>query len=285
MARWFFALLLSVFAVALPAGQACAEGQLSQQVRSLAQTLLIPEAMEVLRDEGIANGQTLAGEAADAQGGAEPTFWTKALDRIYAPPRMLDLFSRAFDAALAEDGATIDAATTFFATAAGQRALRLEISARRALMDDDVEAAAALAYERLAQENPARHALIDRFVEANDLIDSNVMGAMNANLAFLRGMAASGVQGFDLSEADMLAQVWGTEGDTRVETVEWVYPFLTMAYQPLSDADLLAYVEFSESEAGKRLNAAMFAGFDVMLNAVSHELGLAYGQSMQGDDI
>ena len=198
---------------------------------------------------------------------------------------MLDQFTRAFDAALAADAATIKASGAFFTTEAGQRALWLEISARRALLDDDVKAAAALAYARLAEENPARHALIERFVLANDLIDSNVMGAMNANLAFLRGMAASGVRGFELTKADMLAQVWATEAETRVEAVEWVYPFLIMAYQPLSDADLTTYVEFSESEAGQRLNGAMFSGFDDMLNVLSHELGLAYGQSMQGDDI
>lgn len=291
MARWLLCMVVLAFLPAGLPGQARGDVQIQDGVRALAQTLLIPEAMEVLRDEGIDNGQTLAGQKErettgdEAAGDEVLTFWNKALDRIYRPARMLELFNQAFDRALARDEATIAGSTRFFASQAGQRALSLELSARRALLDDDVEAAAALAYARLAEQDPARHALIERFVTANDLIDSNVMGAMNANLAFLRGMAASGVDGFDLTEAEMLAQVWGTEGETRAEMVAWVYPFLTMAYQPLSDADLTAYVEFSESEAGKRLNAAMFAAFDTMLNKVSHELGLAYGQSVQGDDI
>lgn len=281
MGRWFLCVavlwgLVTVFPASLQA-----ETQVERDVTALSQTLLIPEAMQVLRDEGIANGRTLIGDAA----GGDMSFWNRALDRVYEPAKMLRLFNQAFAQALAEDDATIAAATRFYASERSQRALRLEISARRALLDKDVEKAAQLAYDKIAKEQPARQALIDRFVAANDLIDTNVMGAMNANLAFLRGMAASEVEGFDLTEAEMLAQVWGTEAETRAEAEGWLLPFLTMAYEPISDADLAAYIEFSESPAGKRLNTAWFAGFDAMLNQLSHELGLAYGQSLRGDDI
>lgn len=282
MARWVLAVVLSLLPVVAVPARAETPTQVSADVMALSRALMIPETMEILRAEGLANGRELGGEMPPGRRGS---LWGQALDRVYDPARMLSLFDQAFAVALAEDGETVAAATAFFGTEPGRRALALELSARRALLDKTVEAAARLAYGRLASEDSARQALIDRFVRANDLVDSNVMGAMNANLAFLRGLAEAGGDGFAASEADMLAQVWGTEAETRAETVGWLFPFLAMAYQPMSDADLTTYVAFSESPAGRRLNAAMFKAFDAMLNAVSRDLGRAFGRSLQGDDI
>jgi hypothetical protein len=111
------------------------------------------------------------------------------------------------------------------------------------------------------------------------------MGALNANLSFLRGLADSGVEEFALPEADMLAQVWATEPEVRDEMVGWVFPFLTLAYQPLSDADLQAYIAFSKTPAGQRVNAAMFQAYDALFDEISHDLGRAFGLALQGDDI
>lgn len=252
---------------------------LAQEVADLSRALKMGEAMEILRDEGIASGKDLVADRA-----ADP-LWTEALQRIYDPAQMEALFNTAFASALAGDAPSVAAATVFFGSDLGQRVLGLELAARRALMDDAVEAAAAAAYGDLAQDNPARQALIDRFVLANDLIESNVMGALNANLAFLHGLAEAGGKAFDLSEVDMLAQVWGGEPDTRAEMVGWLFPFLTLAYQPLSDAELQDYVAFSETPAGRRVNAAMFQAFDALFNQVSRDLGRAFGRTLQGNDI
>ena len=51
------------------------------------------------------------------------------------------------------------------------------------------------------------------------------------------------------------------------ETEDWLYPFMSLAYQPLTDAELQAYLAFSETAGGQRLNAAVFAAFDVVFSA------------------
>lgn len=255
---------------------------LAQEVAGLSRALRMAEAIVVLRDEGIASGKDLA---ADLPAGAEDELWGQALQRIYDPLQMASVFDAAFASALADDPQAVSDATVFFASEFGQRALGLELAARQALLDEDVEAAAAMAYGELAQDNPARQVLIDRFVAANDLIESNVMGAMNANLAFLRGLAEAGGPAFALPESDMLAQVWAAEPETRAEMVGWLFPYLTLAYQPLSDAELQAYVDFSETPAGRRVNAAMFQAFDVLFDRISRDLGRAFARSLQGDDI
>jgi hypothetical protein len=88
-----------------------------------------------------------------------------------------------------------------------------------------------------------------------------------------------------LSQSDMLAEVWAQEGDLRRETEDWLYPFLNLAYQPLSIADLDAYIAFSNSAAGRAINAALFVAFDVLGKDQSRGMGLAAGKLMAGQDI
>ena len=83
----------------------------------------------------------------------------------------------------------------------------------------------------------------------------------------------------------MLADVWSQESDIRAETEGWLYPFLALAYKPLSDADMQAYLTFSESEASRVMNAAMFAAFDEMFRDISRDLGRAAADMLSGQDI
>ena len=85
-----------------------------------------------------------------------------------------------------------------------------------------------------------------------------------------------------MTEDQMLAEVWSAETDVRAETEDWLYPFLNLAYQPLTEAELQDYVAFSRSDAGQRLNRAMFVAFDAVFTEISHDLGQALGREMQG---
>ena len=115
------------------------------------------------------------------------------------------------------------------------------------------------------------------------MINYNVMGAMNASLAFMRGLSESGA--FEMTEDQILTDVWGQEAEIRSDTTEWLYGYMLMAYEPLSDAELQAYIDLSETKPGQAMNAALFAGFDAMFDGVSYGLGQAASQVMAGDDI
>ena len=73
----------------------------------------------------------------------------------------------------------------------------------------------------------------------------------------------------------MLAEVWGQEPAIRADTVQWLLAYQTLAYEDLSDADLQAYIDLSRSDAGQAINASLFAAFDTVFNAISHDLGRA----------
>jgi hypothetical protein len=248
----------------------------------LSRTMRFAEIMDVMRQEGLDYGASLEEELFPGRGGAG---WQVAVGLIYDTGTM----NRRFDAALAEallgDEATLTAAMAFFGDARGQRILTLEIEARRALLDEATEEAAQAHAEDMAGRDDPRLGLLKRFADANDLIESNVQGALNANLAFYRGLAEAGAMGAEMTEDEMLADVWGQEPDIRTETENWLFPYLALAYGPLEDADLEAYIDFSLSPEGRRLNVALFAAFDAVFGQISHDLGRASGRQMLGQDI
>ncbi|MDP2081380.1 MAG: hypothetical protein U0934_15140 [Pseudotabrizicola sp.] len=263
------------------AGQAAAPVD-AAQIAALSDMMMIGDIMAVMREEGLEYGQTLSSEMFPDKGGAQ---WQAVVELIYDAETMRSRFEAALAQALAGAGPELAAVEAFFGSAQGQTILRLEIEARRALLDSDVEDAAKLAWEDLSAEGGARADKLNRFAEVNDLIESNVMGAMNANLAFYRGMSETGAFPREMTEDQMLSDVWGQEPDVRAETTEWLFPFLSLAYQPLSDDDLDAYIAFSETAAGQKLNAALFSAYDALFIRISFDLGRAAANQMMGEDI
>jgi hypothetical protein len=255
---------------------------LAARLATLSDTMQVGPIIDVMHDEGLAYGTTMA---ADLFQGAPDARWGQVVAGIYDAQAMKDVFNTHFAAALAAHPAELAAIEDFFGSARGQRILQLEVTARRALLDTAIEDAAKVAAEDMAVDHDPRLALLKDFVTAGDLIEMNVTGAMNANLAFYQGMAESGAYGKEMTEDQILTDVWDEEPKVRADTEDWLIPYLAMAYQPLSDADLEAYTAFWESDAGHALNAALFASFDVMFTDISRNLGRAAAKQMQGDDI
>jgi hypothetical protein len=171
----------------------------------------------------------------------------------------------------------------FFDTPEGQRLVSLEISARRAMMDEDVEEAARDDYLSRAQDPDDRFLLVREFVEVNDLVEANVTGALNSNFAFYSGLADAGA--LEMTEDEMLAEVWSQEEETRADSRDWLMGFLLLAYDPVAPELLEEYIALSQTEAGRAMNRALFAGFDRMYAEISYALGLALAREMQATDL
>lgn len=249
---------------------------------TLSAAMQIGAVMEVMRQEGLDYGAALETEMFPGKGGAP---WRAVVALIYDAAVMRQQFDAVFAARLADHGTDFAVMQAFFGGDLGQRIVTLELEARRALVDDAVEQAAGVALDDMIASDDPRLAALRRFAETNDLVELNVAGALNANLAFYQGLSEGGAFGGPLDEGDMLAEVRAQEGDLRAQTETWLYAYLALAYQPLSDADLAAYQAFSETAAGKAVNAAAFAAFDQVFNRISRELGRAAARQMQGEDI
>lgn len=250
------------------------------RIGPLYEALALDEVVAIMREEGLDYGHQLAD---DLFPGATGSGWTTTVSEIYREARLHDIVRRELAARL--EDADIDAMMAFFDTETGRRIIGLEISARRALLDSDVEAAnnAALA-DMIARDDPLL-GLIREFTGINELVENNVVGAMNSNFAFYVGLSEGGAFGGDFAEDEMLADVWSQEAQIRMETEQWLYSYLAMAYGPLPAGDLRAYIAFSETPPGQALNQAIFGAFDVMFVEVSRALGHAAARVMSSQDL
>lgn len=284
--RFAFALMLglSAFTLQTPAmaETAIPSAEAQARIAALSQSLKIGAVMEVMRAEGLEYGKTLETELFPGAGGSS---WAATVEQIYDPAAMAADFEAAMTEELSADPEILTQIEAFFATPETQALLQLEIEARRALLNSDVEDLAKTTEARLRADKDPLIDLIDRFAVVGDLIEMNVAGALNANLAFYRGMALEGAFGEDMTEDQMLTEVWSQEPDVRAETEKWLFPYLAMAYSPAPKADLEAYIAFSDTPAGHRLNAALFKAFDRIFGRISYSLGQAAGRKLAGDDI
>ena len=245
--------------------------------QELFDALRLAEVVTIMREEGLEYGAELG---ADLAGTDTSQSWGITLDRIYNADQMTAMVAQTFTQTL--EGKDVSQALAFFQSDDGKQIIDLELSARRAMTDTDIEEAAKVA--ALAMEDDApRRVLLDRFVEANDLIEANVSGSLNSAFQFYAGMVEGGA--FDMSDQDILSEVWSQEPDTREDTEGWVYGFLGLAYGPLSDAELEAYIDLSATEAGQSVNQALFTAFNDMYDTISYALGRAIAREMQSEDL
>ncbi len=285
-------LLLGLAApLSLHPGQSAAEGLTLVQeaqpsgkaaVAALSEALMMDDVFEVMVTEGLAYGGTLEEEMFPGAGGAD---WVRVVTAIYDLAAMRARFDERLAKELEGEAAATAAAQAFFGSAQGQRILKLEIEARRALADEAAKEAAEVAVEDMIAEQDPRMEALREFAEANELVEMNVTAALNANLAFYQGLAVGGAFGGEMTEEQMLSDVWSQEADVRAETETWLFSYLALAYAPLSDEDLEAYQAFSETPDGKRVNHALFAAFDAVFAPISRDLGVAAARQMQGEDI
>jgi len=245
--------------------------------RALFAAVGLEDLLEIMREEGRGHAADLGEEFLDGGAGG----WHALSERIYAPGRLRQLFAGAFAGRMSED--ELAAAGAFFNSDLGRRVVELELAARRALLDPDIEQASRDNLAEMAADAAPRLALVRRFVEVNDLVESNVVGTMNAQFAFLMGLGSTPGPAGAMDETRALAEVWSQEDSIRRETRDWLLAYLAMAYQPLSDAELESYIAFSGTAAGRAYNRAIFAAFDEMFTDVSWRLGAGLAQLMEGE--
>lgn len=246
----------------------------------LFELLMLPDIISIMREEGMGYGDTIG---QDLFAGPPSPDWQAKVERIYDYDVMVGIVREDFEASLSDVDLTpmID----FFGSDQGQMIIGLEVSAREALLDEAVEEASEeMAATAIADENP-RMTLVQEFVTVNNLIETNVAGALNSNLAFYGGLVDGGAFGGALTEDEILTDVWSQESEIRGNTTDWIHSFLFMAYQPLDDEDLQAYIAFSETDAGGDINRAMFESFDRLFNGISRSLGRAAATEMTSQEL
>lgn len=253
----------------------------SPRADAMLDAIQIGKLMEIMEAESAVSAADLDDSMLGGTGGNS---WQRTVERINDADRMEREMREIFADHMPPE--LIDDAITFFSSAQGQKIINLELSAREVLLDPNIDQMNRTATREMRFGDSDRFRLILEFVEVNDLIDANVAGAMTGNVAFLRGLRGGGFPPYArASDAELVAEVWAREAELRMDTEEWVFAFLSLAYRPLSDNDLEAYIAFSETEAGQALNRALFAAMDKVFSKTSQALGEAVAMQVTAEEI
>lgn len=244
----------------------------------LLQALRVGDTVEIMREEGLAYSQSLA---RDMMPEADPARWQATVERIYDTGKMRNLVEERMAQGL--EGVDLAPLNAFFTSELGAEVVELELSAREAFLDPEVEDAAKEQYEKLDREGALIVDQIDTLIADSDLIEHNVMGILNSNLMLYRGLADGGA--YDLSEEDMLLDVWSQEEGVREDSAAWIGAYLLTAYQPLEDNEVQEYIDLWRSDEGQALNRALFSTFDRMYEELSYLVGQAVAQHMRSQEL
>lgn len=268
------ALPLICVALAMPA----AATERDAHFDALMDALQITETIEIMREEGQFYGADIATQMMPDM---DPEAWAREVGRIYDAGKMTEVIRGNMAAEL--EKTDLAPLLEFYQSETGREIVALELSARRAFLDPDLEG---MAKERFAEMEGQRVRLLEQIatlIADSDLVEMNVAGALNSDFMFYRGLVDGGA--YEMSEEDILADVWAQEDDLRQTSRDWLEPFLMVAYQPLDPDALEAYVVFWRTAEGRDLNRALFAGFDQMYEEISYLLGLAVAQEMRSEEL
>lgn len=249
----------------------------SDQADRLADAIQLTEVIQVLRNEGVAQGLELDATLLDGEGGA---FFQAQVEDLYDPVWMR---AKVYDSLV--DGLSesqLEQAALFFESDLGRALVSLEISGRQAFADEAIEEMAVSNYKEADRET-VYFRLIDEYTVVNDLVERNVQGALNADYNFFRGLADG--QGIPADDGEMMAQLLVQGSQSEELTREWLFSFLLFVYQPLDEAQLRENIAFSRTEAGQALNDALFVGLDAMFNELSYQLGVTVAQVLSASDL
>lgn len=243
-------------------------------------SLGVERMIEMMRLEGLDYGADLAEDLFPGQGGPR---WGGIVEDIYDTTRMMEVFTEGFVESFDEE--YLAEVEDFYASDLGKEVVALELATREAFLEEGVEDAARDAITDFQQNRPETYGQISEFIEVNNLIDENVIGALNANLAFMTALSDGGGFPTELTQNQILTDVWAQEAEIRQNSTEWLYAYLLMAYSSLSQDQMETYLELSRSEAGQALTRSLFEGFDDMFVQISHELGMAASTIMSSQEL
>ncbi|MFK7877630.1 MAG: hypothetical protein AB8B71_17945 [Paracoccaceae bacterium] len=244
----------------------------------LTEVLDLDAYIEITRQEGLEELDALSRDMLGRPAGAA---FIQQMTKVYDAARLRNVVRAALQERLTPD--QITASLIFWDSETGAQIGDLELAARRAISDPDIETAARLAWVQAEDTRPELVKKINTVTSLNDLVERNVSGALNSNFRFYQGMADG--NGLNLSEAEMIAEVWGQETEIRIDTAAWLGAYQLLAYQPLPDAVLDDYILYWQTQTGQALNAALFDSFNLIYDEVSYATGRVIALNMGGQDL
>ncbi len=244
----------------------------------LCDAIRLNETIDIMIEEGLDYGDSIR---MDMFPGVDEEIWKDQVAQIYQRAQIEQEIQDAMHKEL--DGVDLEPLIEYFGSPSGQNITTLELSSRRALVDQTLIGDAAERYLEMERENDPLIGHIKSLIKDGDLIENNVAGTLSSYLKFYQGLVDGGA--LEWSEAELLQEVWNHEAQVRIDAEEWLHGYFVTAYGPLSDEDMTAYVALWKSKEGQALNRALLGSFDKAYQTVSYQLGIAAAKYLGSEPI
>ena len=171
----------------------------------------------------------------------------------------------------------------FYNSDLGLQVSQLEVSARRAITDPSIEDYVIELVLEAEAQGKRRPQLLRSAIKEMDWVKQNLAGAFEARFAFLE--ALSQVEGLQLDQGQIFTLMQSDQEALSKEIEEWLLGYMHMAYSPLSDDELTAYLAFQTSPEGMDLNAALFDTFNKLTTENAQKLGQFTASALSAQDL
>lgn len=206
-----------------------------------------------------------AGSAPDMLGMEPGDFgaaWVRLSHQVFDTEVMHDLALQILGETL--DEAALAHASSFYASALGQRLVAAENAAHMIEEDDIVQQAGRRIVSGLVRDGSERVGILKRMGAAIDASDTGIVAVQQIQLRFLMAARDAGVIELDLGEDGLRALLKEQESDLRLALQASSLAGSAYTYQEFSDQELLDYVVALE-------HPIMQTVYD-LLNAVQYEI-------------
>ena len=256
----------------------CASYGKADVISDLYDALHMDRINEIIRLEGIQ----------DAEGTGEAYLPPNSVDRFVAQAKsvyQLEAMERDFKRLLTQNLSIPDAnkILLFYQKPLGKVASELEVSARIAISDAHIEEMAKIKLKEAVKSKNKRLDEIESVIKTLELVEQNLIGAYDAQFAFMYELSKLGV--IELSKQEMIDLITNDEEKLKSEILEWLMAFSHMAYAPMNDKEFSDYSDFSKSELGIALNKALFSVYNEMAKDQSQRLASILGEFMKSEDL
>ena len=256
----------------------CACFAKADAISDLYDALQMDRVNEIIRVEGIR----------DAQGTGEAYLSANSVERFVDQAKsvyQLDIMEKDFKRLMTENLSTSDAneILLFYRRPIGKIASELEVSARVAISETEIEEMAKTELKEAKALKNTRLDEIESVIKTLELVEQNLIGAYAAQFAFMYELSKLGL--LELSRQEMIDIITNDEEKLKGEILEWLMAFSHMAYAPMSDEEFSVYNDFSKSDLGIALNKALFSVYNEMAKDQSQSLANILGEFMRSEDL
>tara|TARA_B100000674_G_scaffold8406_1_gene6489 strand:- start:1112 stop:1990 length:879 start_codon:yes stop_codon:yes gene_type:complete len=247
-------------------------------ISDLYDALQMDRVNEIIRVEGIRDAKD-TGEAYLSANSAKR--FVDQAKSVY----QLESMEQDFKRLLTENLSTADAneILLFYQLPIGKLASELEVSARVAISETEIEEMAKTELKEAKALNNRRLDDIGSVIKTLELVEQNLIGAYAAQFAFMNELSKLGV--LELTRQEMIDIITNDEEKLKGEILEWLMAFSHMAYAPMSDEEFSVYNDFSKSDLGIVLNKALFSAYNEMAKDQSQRLANILGEFMKSEDL